>query len=77
MKKCNWQCGRKTANRTRICDPCWRNREAIYLERKAREAAAKKNPKRQSASRKANEAKKQAKLTAELPALGLLDAGQG
>jgi hypothetical protein len=26
-------------NHSRICDPCWKNRERIYLERKPREAA--------------------------------------
>jgi hypothetical protein len=74
MKKntlCLWACGHKTANRTRICDLCWRDRERIYLARKAREAAALPNPNRQAASRKANEAKNQVKLTAEVPATAL------
>jgi hypothetical protein len=65
MKSCTWNCGRRTKNMTRICDPCWQNREAIYLERKAREAAAEKNPKRQAAARKGNAAR-MAKLTPRL-----------
>jgi len=23
MKKCRWNCGRKTGNRSQICDDCW------------------------------------------------------
>jgi hypothetical protein len=41
---CLWQCGRKTANGTGICDLCWKDRERIYLARKAMEAAAEKKP---------------------------------
>jgi len=41
---CLWQCGRKIANGTRICDLCWRDRGTIYLARKAMEAAAEKKP---------------------------------
>jgi hypothetical protein len=73
MKKrlCVWNCGRPTSNMTRICDACWADREAIYVARKAREAAEGVNPKRQAAARKASEAKKQARLTAELPRTAL------
>ena len=74
MKNCNWKCGRQTKNKTRICDTCWADRENIYLARKAKEAAAEKNPKRQAAARKAADAKrlKHAEFNAELPATGTL-----
>src|SRR5262249_19863173 len=29
MNSCIWHCGRQTGNISRICDPCWANREAI------------------------------------------------
>jgi hypothetical protein len=41
---CAWGCGRKTGNRSRICDPCWHDRERIYVARRAIEAAAEKRP---------------------------------
>jgi predicted amidophosphoribosyltransferase len=44
LKNCTWKCGGKTKNRTGICDDCWRNREAIYVARKAKEAATEKKP---------------------------------
>jgi len=50
---CLWQCGRSTANHTRICDLCWADRESIYLARKAREAAEGKNQKRVAAGKRA------------------------
>src|SRR5262249_24210310 len=28
-RTCIWNCGRETKNRSRICDPCWADREAI------------------------------------------------
>jgi hypothetical protein len=46
----NWRCGRETKNVSRICDLCWRDREAIYQARKAREAAAEKKPRGQPSS---------------------------
>ena len=65
MKNCHWNCGRKTKNNTGICDDCWRNREAIYVARKPREAAAEKkplSPARQAALEKLN-AKRRHELT--------------
>jgi hypothetical protein len=44
MKKCNWECGRQTKNHTGICDFCWKDRESIYLARKAKEPMAEKKP---------------------------------
>jgi predicted amidophosphoribosyltransferase len=57
MKSCIWKCGGRTKNRTGICDDCWRKREAIYVARKAREAAEEKkplSPARQAALEKLN-----------------------
>ena len=64
---CLWQCGRKTRNRTRICDSCWKDRERIYLARKAREAAAEKNPNRVAAGKRS----RVAAIELDLPATGL------
>jgi hypothetical protein len=33
---CVWNCGRKTPRRSRICDQCWNDREALYARRKAK-----------------------------------------
>ena len=41
---CAWNCGRKTPNISGICDYCWRDREAIFKARMAREAKAEKSP---------------------------------
>ena len=68
---CIWECGRKTANHTRICDLCWRDRERIYVERKVREAVEGKNPNRIAGG-------KRARMVArglDLPATGLLRLG--
>jgi len=73
---CIWHCGRRTRNRSRICDGCWRDRDAIYQARKRREAAAEKRPltdKQRAALTKAN-AKRMAKLTQQTPATGLSDS---
>jgi hypothetical protein len=43
-RNCIWHCGRETKNISRICDHCWIDRDRIYAERKAREAAAEKKP---------------------------------
>jgi len=72
-RACIWHCGRETKNISRICDSCWADREAIYHARKAREAAAEKNPrtaKQQAALDKA----RRAKLLKELPSTELSDA---
>jgi len=66
---CVWHCGRRTRNRSRICDRCWRDREAIYQARKAREAAAGKRPltdRQRAALAKATTARR-AKLTQQMP----------
>jgi hypothetical protein len=73
MKNCTWKCGGKTKNNTGICDDCWRNREAIYVARKAREAAAEKNPNRQAAGRKGATAR-HTKVKPHLPATGTFSA---
>jgi hypothetical protein len=75
-RNCIWHCGRETKNISRICDFCWANREAIYQERKAREATQELNPKRQAAARKAVGArrKKQPEFNADLPTSELSDA---
>ena len=73
---CIWRCGRETKNISRICDPCWANREAMYEARKAREAAADKKPrtaKQQAHTDKLN-ASRIAKLAKELPSTELSDA---
>jgi hypothetical protein len=70
MKNCTWKCGRKTKNRTGICDPCWKNRENIYLARKPEEAAAEKkplSPAKRAALEKLN-AKRRNELAKHLPA---------
>jgi hypothetical protein len=56
--------GRKTKNHTGICDDCWRDRETIYLERKAREAAQGKNPNRIKGGKRA----RMAAIGLDLPA---------
>jgi hypothetical protein len=70
---CLWQCGRKTANRTRTCDACWRDRERIYFERKAREAAAEKRPVSEATRAALDQARarKADKLLKHLPATAL------
>jgi predicted amidophosphoribosyltransferase len=73
MRNCNWKCGRKTQNHTRICDLCWADRENIYLARKAKEAAEDKKPlsePRETALAKARRIRA-AKLLKELPGRGL------
>jgi hypothetical protein len=69
---CLWQCGRKTANGTRICDLCWKDRERIYLARKGMEAAEKKpiTPARRAALEQARTTRR-AKLLKHLPATEL------
>jgi predicted amidophosphoribosyltransferase len=72
---CIWQCGRRTGNRTRICDTCWADRERIYVARNAVEAAAKKKQPLSEARKKALEkltAIRRAKLAKHLPATELL-----
>ena len=44
MRKCRWHCDRMTKNLSGICDLCWADRDRIFAERKAREAAAEKKP---------------------------------
>ena len=65
MRRCRWHCGRTTKNISRICDFCWSNRERIYAERKAREAAAGPNPKRVLAGKR--NATKRAAIQQQLP----------
>ena len=68
-RNCIWHCGRETKNISRICDPCWMNREAIYQARKAREAQAEPKPRtaKQQAATDKLIATKKGKLTKELP----------
>jgi hypothetical protein len=64
-----------TGNISRICDLCWKDREAIYQARKEREAAAQKRPlseKQRAALTKARAAGR-AKLLKEMPATGFSD----
>lgn len=49
---CIWNCGRETRNKSRICDQCWEDREAIYQARKAREAVKGRSPNRAEAGRR-------------------------
>jgi hypothetical protein len=73
MRNCNWMCGGKTQNHTRICDLCWADRENIYLARKAKEAVEDKKPlseAREAALTKARQIRA-AKLLKELPGMGL------
>lgn len=66
MPNCRWHCGRETKNISRICDPCWANRDAIWRTRKAREAAAGKDPQKVEAGKRAA-ASKQAAIQQQLP----------
>ena len=69
MRRCRWNCGGTTKNISRICDGCWRDRDALYAARKAREAAAQKRPltdKQRTALAKATTARR-AKLTQQMP----------
>jgi hypothetical protein len=66
---CNWQCGRTTANRTRICTSCWKDREMIYLDRKAAEASRESDAKKVAAGER--NAAKRAQIQQHLPAPGL------
>jgi len=64
---CRW-CGKRTENMTGICDDCWRDRERIYVERKAKEAAAGLSPPRRAAIEKAAKAaSERRKRTTQLP----------
>jgi len=74
-RNCIWRCGRQTKNKSRICDFCWANREAIYRARKAREAAAAKKPRtaRQEAHTEKLNATRMAKFAKELPTTELWD----
>ncbi len=69
---CIGRCGRKTKNRSRICSGCWEHREEIYQARKAREAAAAKEPNvrteaQERALQRLNQARR-LKLAKDLPA---------
>jgi hypothetical protein len=68
-RNCIWHCGRETKNRSRICDHCWADREAIYQARKPREAEAENKPRtaKQQAATDKLIATRMAKLTKELP----------
>jgi hypothetical protein len=66
-RNCLWHCGRETRNHSRICDFCWANREAIYQERKAREAAVGLSEGKKAALTKARAARA-AKFSVELTA---------
>jgi predicted amidophosphoribosyltransferase len=55
---CSWHCGRKTKNVSGICDPCWADRDAIRLARKARELAEELHPNRQAALSRATAARR-------------------
>ena len=65
-RKCYWNCGRPTENRTGICDDCWRDRERIHAERKAKEAAAEVSEPQKAALEKARQEKAR-KRPVELP----------
>jgi hypothetical protein len=73
-RNCIWHCGRETKNISRICDPCWMNREAIYQARKAKEAQAEKKPRtaKQQAHLEKLKASRMAKLAKQLPTSELL-----
>lgn len=77
--RCRWECGRPTKNISRICDPCWADRDRIFAERKAREAAEQAQPKQLSAKQKASleraTAARRAKLTQHLPTSEFSGAG--
>jgi hypothetical protein len=65
-RNCIWHCGRETKNISRICDPCWMNRDAIYQARKAREAQAEPKP-MSDKQRAALDAARRAFLLKQLP----------
>ena len=68
---CSWHCGRKTQNRSGICDLCWVDRELIYRARKAIEAAEALKPKEISAAKRASmTTARRAKLLKEMPQSG-------
>ena len=78
---CRWHCGRKTGNRSGICDPCWQAAEALrsntdsgykaWLERKRAKEAAPKGERPRTAKQQAHTEKlnatRMAKLAKDLP----------
>jgi hypothetical protein len=71
-ENCNWKCGRKTKNHTRLSDLCWADRENIYLARKVKDAAEDKKPLSEAREADLTKARqiRAAKLLKELPGMG-------
>ena len=79
MRRCRWNCGETTKNKSGICDDCWRAAEPTrqptdagyraWLEKKRMQAKPP-NPNRQAAGKKAA-ASRIGKLEQERPVTGL------